>query len=134
MKISIPVPEFSFSHQRGISLIGLIVVVAILGALGVVMLKVVPTIAEYQAIKKAIVSARSAGTTPLEIQAAFDKQANVSYIESITGKDLVIVRDGTTFEISFAYSKKIPLVGPASLLLEYEGTTGTAASKKKVID
>jgi hypothetical protein len=26
-------------------------------------------------------------------------------------------------EVSFAYQKKIPLVGPASLLIDYEGST-----------
>lgn len=120
--------------QRGITLIGLIFVAAILGMFGLVALKVVPTVLEYQAVKRAIMAVRSAGTTPKDIQNAFDKQANVGYIESITGKDLTIVRNGTAFDISFAYNKKIPLVGPASLLMEYEGTTVTGAVAKKAIE
>lgn len=130
------VPRLAYAsiQQQGITLIGLILVCAILGVFGVVALKVVPTVMEYQAVKKAITSVRTAGTTPKEIQNAFDKQANVSYIESISGKDLTIVRNGNGFDISFAYDKKIPLVGPASLLMEYEGTTVTAAANKKVIE
>jgi hypothetical protein len=58
------------------------------------------------------------------MQKAFDASATVGYISAINGKDLIISRgeNGET-EISFAYEKKIPLVGPASLLLEYEGST-----------
>jgi hypothetical protein len=52
-----------------------------------------------------------------------------SYISSINSRDLIIEKiDGQT-EISFAYEKKIPLVGPASLLLEYEGTTAKGGAK-----
>ncbi|MES2832238.1 MAG: DUF4845 domain-containing protein [Pseudomonadota bacterium] len=130
----VPRPLSVLHTQRGITLIGLLFVVGIVAVLGVVALKVVPTVLEYQAINKAIMSIRSAGTTPKDIQTAFDKQANVGYIESITGKDLTIVRNGTAFDISFAYDKKIPLVGPASLLMEYEGTTVTTAVTKKAVD
>ena len=123
----------SKARQRGISLAGLIVVLAVLGVIGVFGLKVVPTVLEYQAIKNAVIASSKDGTNPREIQASFDRRATIAYIESITGKDLVIVRNGNEFDVSFAYDKKIPLVGPASLLLEYEGTTATVA-KKKVIE
>ena len=123
----------SDARQRGITLVGLIFVLAILGMIGVIALKVVPTLFEFQAIKKAIVTARADGQNVRDIQTSFDKQANVGYIEAITGKDLVIVRNGNNeFDVSFAYDKKIPLVGPASLLLEYEGTTAKTVTKKTI--
>ena len=124
----------STARQHGITIVGLIFMLAILGLIGLLVLKVVPTVIEYRAIKKAIVFASTAGTTPREVQIAFDKQANVGYIESLAGKDLVIVRNGNAFDVSFAYDKKIPLAGPASLLLEYEGTTASAAPPKKAIE
>lgn len=120
----------SSGRQRGITLIGLIFVLAILGAIGVLGLKVVPTVVEYFSIKKAVASARTAGSTPTEIRAAFDRQTDVGYIDSIAGKDLDIVKDGDGYEISFAYPKKIPLFGPASLLIEYAGTTAKPANRK----
>ena len=119
-------------RQRGITLVGLIFVLAILGVLGVLGLKVVPTVLEFQSIKRAINSARVNAVTVRDVQTAFDKQANIGYIEAITGKDLVIVKNGTDFDVSFAYDKKIPLVGPASLLLEYEGSTVTGSPKKTI--
>ncbi|MGV7209722.1 hypothetical protein ACLB1G_17905 [Oxalobacteraceae bacterium A2-2] len=36
---------------------------------------------------------------------------------------IVFSKDNGVTEVSFAYKKKIPLAGPASLLLEYSGST-----------
>lgn len=118
------------AKQRGMTLVGLICVLAIVAVIAVLGMKVVPTAIEYSAIGKTIASAKATGTTPAEIRAAFDRQANVGYIDAIAGKDLDIAQVNGELEISFAYQKKIPLFGPASLLLEYAGTTaGTVAGK-----
>ncbi|MBC3860656.1 DUF4845 domain-containing protein [Undibacterium jejuense] len=118
--------------QRGISLIGLIFSLGMLVLVAMVAMKVVPTTIEYLSIKKAIVSAKGAGSSARDIENAFNKQAEVGYITSISGKDLVIERNGDDIDVSFSYQKKIPLFGPASLLLEYEGTTAKSgiATKK----
>jgi type II secretory pathway pseudopilin PulG len=113
----------STRKQQGITLFGLIVVLAVLGCIGVLVANVTPTTIEYFSIKKAINTARTAGTTVQEIQNAFNKQAEVGYIDAISGKDLEITKDGDNIQISFAYQKKIPLVGPVSLLIDYAGST-----------
>jgi type II secretory pathway pseudopilin PulG len=118
--------------QSGVSLVGLILVLAMLGLLGVLALKIAPTATEFMSIKKAIETAKASGTTVREIQISFDKQAEVGYITTISGKDLEITRNGDDVEISFAYQKKIPLVGPASLLLEYAGTTAKNSTSKTI--
>ena len=116
-------------RQDGVSLVGLIVILALLGMVLVLGLKIVPTYTEYRAIQNAIVTAKNAGGSVVDIQKSFDASAVAGYISSINGRDLIIEKiDGQT-EISFAYEKKIPLVGPASLLLEYEGTTAKGGAK-----
>ncbi|MGZ3254931.1 MAG: DUF4845 domain-containing protein [Burkholderiaceae bacterium] len=120
----------SQKKQDGLTLIGLIFILAIIGGIAMLGLQVAPTFIEYRSIKNAIVTAKAASTNPIEIRASFDKQADVGYITSISGKDLAISKNGEDVEVSFAYDKKIPLFGPASLLLEYEGTTARAGAKK----
>jgi hypothetical protein len=114
--------------QRGISLIGLMFTIAVLAAIGLLAMQIVPTYSEYRAISAAIVKAKGAGGTPQDIQASFSKSAEVGYISSITARDLVITREDGGLEVSFAYDKKIPLVGPASLLLEYAGSTSKSGA------
>ena len=128
-----PLAQPSVRRQRGVSLLGLIFVLAMLGVLGLLALKIIPTYVEYRAISTAIVSAKAGGGPEREIRSAFDRSASAAYIESIAGRDLIIARDNDEIEVSFAYAKKIPLVGPASLVLDYAGSTakgGTAAHKR----
>jgi Tfp pilus assembly protein PilE len=120
------------SKQDGITLVGLIFVISIVGACVLIALQVVPTVTEYMSVKSAIVTAKASGNSAIAIKQAFDRQADVGYIKSISSKDLEITQNGTDFDVSFAYQKKIPLIGPASLLLEYEGTTVKAQPAKRI--
>lgn len=118
------------ARQRGMSLTGLVVVLALAGLAGVLAMKILPTYSEYRAVSAAIAKAKAAGGTPQEIRAAFDRSAEVNYISSISGRDLTIERvDGET-EVSFAYDKKIHLAGPASVLLEYSGSTASGGTTR----
>ncbi|GGX80825.1 DUF4845 domain-containing protein [Massilia dura] len=110
-------------RQGGISLTGLVVVLALAGLAGVLAMKILPTYSEYRSVSAAIAKARAAGGTPQEIRASFDRSAEVNYISSISGRDLTIERVNGETEVSFAYDKKIHLAGPASVLLEYSGST-----------
>ncbi len=120
----------SRASQRGLSLLGLIVlgVILVFGAL--VTLKIFPTVTEYLAVKRAIVKARADGTDPQSIRSAFDRAAAIDDITSLTGKDLQIAREpGGGYAVTFAYEKRIPLAGPASLLLEYRGDAAGGTSR-----
>ncbi|MGZ8288339.1 MAG: DUF4845 domain-containing protein [Telluria sp.] len=120
------------NFQRGISLIGLILVLAIFGVVAIFGMKTIPVYAEYSAVKDAIKIAKATGGTPLEMRQSFDKNADVNNIESIKGRDLVISKETGETEISFAYEKRIPLVANTSLLIDYAGTTdksGAVAAK-----
>ncbi|GAA4019032.1 DUF4845 domain-containing protein [Actimicrobium antarcticum] len=120
----------SLHRQQGITLVGLIFVLGLVGMVGVLALQIVPTAIEFMSIKKAIFAAKAGGNTPAEIKASFDRQATTGYIDSVSSKDLVLVKDGDTFEVSVAYQKKIPLVGPATLLLDYAATTAKGGVAK----
>ncbi len=111
------------ARQQGISFISLIVLFAICGFFGVLGMKVIPTWVEYRAIKAAIVSAKTIGGTVRDMQMSFDRSADVNYISSLHGKDLSFTRVEGGTEISFAYESRIPIVGPVSLVIDYEGTT-----------
>lgn len=117
-------------RQTGLSLGGLLIILAIIGMGAVLALKVTPTVTEYMSIKNAIASVKASSSSVAQVRTSFDKQANVGYIDSITSKDLDIVKDGDDFEISFAYQKKIPLVGPVSLLIDYAGSTAKKPAQK----
>lgn len=114
---------YRINAERGVSLSGLIVVLVVLGALAIVLIRVVPAYIEYRAIKGAIVKAKATGGTVRDMRETFDKNADINNVSAISGRDLVISQDGGDTEISFDYEKRIPLAGNASLLLDFSGTT-----------
>lgn len=110
------------SRQSGMSLISLLVVGGAVAFLIMVGLKVFPTVTEYFAVKRLVEKAATAGGSVTEIQTNFGKGAQIDAVTAISGKDLIVSREGDKTVVSFAYEKKIELFGPASLLLEYKGS------------
>lgn len=108
----------SLGRQAGISVIGLVFVIAVLASVGVLAAQAFPTMLEYQAIVKAVEQAKNAGTPP-EVRVAFEKAAAVDDIKSVTPKDLEITRQADRNVVKFAYNKEIHMFGPAYLLLKY---------------
>jgi hypothetical protein len=111
------------NKQQGISLTGLILVLAVLGLFAILAMKIFPSYMEYRAVRDGIVRAKAAGGSVADVKRTFDKFAEINDISSINSSELAIVRDSGTPEISFAYEKRIPLTDHASLVINYEGTT-----------
>ena len=107
-------------QQRGLSFIGLLFFCVILVCAGILAAQVFPTLVELQAITKAANKARD-GNTVAEVRTIFDKAAQIDDIKSISGKDLEITKQGDKTVVAFAYTREIPMVGPAFLLLKYNG-------------
>ena len=110
-------------HQRGVSLIGLLFWAIIIGFLGYVLVRALPTMNEYFTIQSAVNKiAASNPTTVGEVRRQFDKQKEIEYsIASISGKDLDITKENERIVIRFAYSKELELIAPVYLLIKYEG-------------
>jgi hypothetical protein len=110
-------------RQRGMSLIGLMAWAIIIGFIGYVAVRVLPTLNEYLTIQRAVDRvAAEAPPTVGEVRRAFDKQKDIEYsISSISGKDLEVTKENEKLVIRFAYDKEIPLVEPVYLLMKYKG-------------
>jgi hypothetical protein len=109
--------------QRGITLFGLMFWAIILGFVGYVLVRTLPTVNEYMTIQRAVEKVASAQpATVNEARIAFDRQKEIEYsIVSVTGKDLQITKENDKVVIAFAYDKEVPIVGPVYILLKYEG-------------
>jgi len=108
-------------RQRGISILGVTFVVAVLAVTGLLVARVVPTFIEYQGVLRAVNKSKE-GNTPNEVRVIFDKAAEIENISSIQGKDLDVSKDANgNVIVRFAYDRELPLGGPVSLTIRYEG-------------
>lgn len=109
--------------QSGVSMLGVLFVIVVLAIFGLIGLKVVPTYVEYRAVDNAVMKARTATGPVTEVRKSFTSSAIIDDITSINANDLEITKEGSETVISYAYTKKIPLFGPSSLVIDYAGTT-----------
>ncbi|NLD67932.1 MAG: DUF4845 domain-containing protein [Limnobacter sp.] len=111
-------------RQRGLSLFGLLIAAALIITVAIVAMRVVPSALEFMAIRGAVEKIVTSGaTTPRDLQQAFDRFAAVDDITAIRGSDLIIEKLDTGTVVSFAYEKRVPLMGPVSLLIDYHGSS-----------
>lgn len=113
-------------RQRGMGLFGLLLMLIVIGAVVLVGLKVFPTVNEYLTIKRAVNKIAASGSTTVpEVQRAFESIKAVEYsITSISGKDLIVTRNGDTLVVGFAYNVEIELIPPVFILMKYKGQSG----------
>jgi hypothetical protein len=111
------------AHQRGVTLLGLLLWGIVVAMVALVVIRVLPTINEFTTIQRAVkkLAQEGLGTVP-EIRAAFERQKNIEYsISSISGQDLQITKENEKIVIRFEYNKEVPLVEPVFLLIKYSG-------------
>jgi Domain of unknown function (DUF4845) len=111
------------ARQRGVTLFGLLFWALIIGFGAYLVIRVFPTVNEYLTIKSAIEKiALTQPATVAEVRTAFDRQKEVEYsISTISGKDLLITKENDRVVVAFSYDKLVPIYGPVSLLIKYEG-------------
>lgn len=111
--------------QQGLSIVGLIVVFAIIVFVALFGMKIVPSYLEFRSAKNAIDAlARSGGATPTDIRRNFESRSVIDGIESVKSSDLDITKQGNQVVISFAYRKEVPLFSNVGLYIDYRATSG----------
>lgn len=107
--------------QRGLSLLGVLVVGALAAFVLIIGFRTVPVVTEYMAVKRIIgilADEADKGTPVLELRRSFDRRKQIDDVSSVSGADLDIDRTGTQTVIDVRYSRTVPLAGNVSLLFD----------------
>jgi hypothetical protein len=112
-------------RQTGVSLSGLLIVAVLLVFVALLGLKVAPAYLEFYTIRSTVVAValEQRAASVAEIRRNFDRRANIDAIETITGNDLEITKDGGELVVSFAYRKEIPLFSNVGLFIQFAGSS-----------
>ncbi|HYS58140.1 MAG TPA: DUF4845 domain-containing protein [Burkholderiales bacterium] len=112
-------------NQRGITLVGMVVVCIVIVLVAIGGLKIAPAYIEYFKVKKAIVGiaqTNSKGTVG-EVRQAFDRRAAIDDIDVIAGRDLEVTKEGNDIVISFSYPKRVSLFGNVSVVFDFAASS-----------
>jgi Tfp pilus assembly major pilin PilA len=109
-------------HERGLTLIGLILVLGVASFFALLAMRLVPAYLEFFSIKRILteVASNSSGGSVKDVQAAFDRRAAIDSITAIRGADLAVEKNGDGYSISASWEQKVPLVSNISALIEFE--------------
>ena len=112
-------------NQRGVTLVGMVIVGIIIVFVAIGGLKLAPAYIEYYKVKKAIVGVAQTTSrgTVAEVRAAFDRRAAIDDIDVIAGRDLEVTKEGNEIVISFAYPKRISMFGNVSVLIDFAASS-----------
>ena len=112
--------------QHGISLWGLIVTHGVLGFLGVMAAKLLPSYLEYYAVKKMFAAMEQAGDlkgSVRDIRASYEKRNAIEDVKSVRGDDLEVAKEGGEASVTANWSVKVPLVSNVNACLDFTATT-----------
>jgi hypothetical protein len=112
-------------RQRGVSIVGFIIIAALAVLTVMVVFRAVPAYIEWYTVKKVMANTLETSREPFALFAFrrdFDLKASADYIESVRGSDIEVAKEGNQLVATASWSRVLHLVGNVSLLLEFEAT------------
>lgn len=112
--------------QGGVSLMGLIVVSALLIVLALLGMKITPAYMEFFSIKKILTAMKQEPLDTMsagEIRRSFDNRATVAYVSVVKGSDLVIEKSSSGTVVSVEYQVVKPIVANVSVLIDFSAAS-----------
>ncbi len=99
--------------QHGMTIIGILLLLVVLGFMALVAMKVVPMYIQLYTVKSTIESIRKepqlAQMGPTDIQNAMQKRFDIGYVDKITAKDLRIRNDRNGRVLDLVYEDDQPM-------------------------
>lgn len=113
----------SLKKARGITLIGFIFVLFILGIFLYAGMQIGPVYMDHLSLIKVMKAeaAESSGKTPAQIKSSLSSRMNIGYVDQVKASDFKVVR-GNGRELKVKYSVTKPFVFNLSFLMDFEET------------
>lgn len=111
-------------RQRGMTFIGLIILMALVGVVGYGGLRLVPVYLNYMKIARAMeqVASETKGENPDpgRIRVALDKHWIIEDINQVASKDIEVSKDGDGVLLHVAYDQSVPYLANVSLTATFD--------------
>jgi Domain of unknown function (DUF4845) len=119
-------------RQRGMTMLGIILVVIVVGAWLYAGIRLVPKYLEYMKIASTLEKvsdeyANNPGSTELMLRKAVERHFDIEMVNVITSNDIDISKEGGVFTMRAAYDDTVPLAANVSFLVEFDKSVEVAA-------
>lgn len=100
-------------RQRGMSVIGLLLLLVLIGAVALVAMRVIPMYVQYYSIKSTIETVRKESVGDMakeEIQRAIQRRFDIGYVTNVQAKDLNVRNDRQGKVLDLVYQDERELI------------------------
>ena len=113
--------------QAGLTILGFMLVSAVVIIFAMVGFRVVPSYIEYYSVKKSLDDTmRGGGADPSNLVAfrsELARRLQTSYVENVKANDAVVQRVGNQITAEISWERRLHMFGNAYILLEFEVTS-----------
>ncbi|MEI2429107.1 MULTISPECIES: DUF4845 domain-containing protein [Lysobacter] len=111
-------------NQRGITLLGFIITLAVVGVFAYVGMKLVPMYTDYYSVKRSLADlAKEPGAGQMDAAKARDlffRRMDMSYVDSVKQEHFKVQRNDRGLEITVAYEVRRPLIANLDVVGHFE--------------
>ena len=112
--------------QGGMTLIGFVIVLGVIGFFAYIAMRLVPMYSEYYAVKQALKGLQAepgiANRDPAKIQDLFFRRLYISYAENVKPANVEIERIESGWEMHVVYEVRKPLIGNLDVVGKFDVT------------
>ena len=111
-------------HQRGMTFLGLLILVTFVGLFVFAGIKLTPSYLEYMKVARVLEDLKNeaAAGSPQAIRNTLEKRFDIEMVDSLGPRDVEITRDGDVFNVRAAYVRETPFVANVSFLVHFDKT------------
>jgi len=111
----------SLHRQKGMTAIGWLIVLGLIGFFTLLTLKMSPSYLEYYKIASSLESLENESGigSPADIRRLLNRRFNISYVETINEKDVKITTAGPLFRVTAKYESRVHLFGNVYVVMTF---------------
>jgi len=112
----------SLKRQQGVTAIGWLIILGLIGFFVLLTLKMVPSYLEYYKVVSTLESleAESGLSTPRDISDLIERRFDISYVNTISHKDVRIQSVGNSYRVTAKYDSKVHLFYNVYVVMAFE--------------
>jgi len=114
------------SNQRGLTLIGFLIVLSVAGFFAFLIMRLFPVYSEYYSVVTAMKSLANepdiGKKSPAEISTLLSRRFNISYVDSVKREHIKLTREGNGYVLNIAYEVRRPLLYNLDFVAVFDNT------------
>ena len=119
--------QFTCRHQQGMTFIGLLCILALVGTIGYAGLRLIPLYLNYMKVARSMDAAASdakgENPDPASLRNSLERHWEIEDITGVDYKDVEVVKDERGVSLHIAYDDSSPYIANVSLAVHFDKTS-----------